>query len=162
MLESYEDIYKKMYSFALDGREYYLTQYYDYKYEELYKKYRLIVIDGDVHVRHCIFSDHWMIHSGSRVFMDKNPSYQKKEKEILDTFELTIKPKIKETIDEIYKIIKLDYFGIDCSIDNNGEICLFELNANMNVLINDRPDMAKYVAKINNAIKKMIQMRIIK
>ena len=68
-----EDGTEQFYAFALDGRDYYLTQFTEYANEEgIYAKYRLVVVDGEVFLRHVIFSDSWIIHSESRTFMEKN------------------------------------------------------------------------------------------
>jgi hypothetical protein len=160
VLESYIDIVKKMYQFPLDGREYYLTQYYDYGIDGIYKKYRLVVVEGKVYLRHLIFSDYWMIHARSRKFMDKHPLFKEKERDMQENFEQIVKPMIEKTIYKIYETLPLDYFGIDCSIDKEGNICIFELNANMNVLTNNMQSLSKYVSKINNAIIKMIEKRM--
>ena len=123
-------------AFPLDGREYYMTQFVDYTNKGIYTKYRLVVVDGEVFIRHVIFSDTWLIHSRSRNFMEENQKYQREEEKILESFNTDIKPKIQTAIDKIYQKLGLDYFGIDCYIDENMNLLIFEINANMNVLIN--------------------------
>lgn len=143
----------KLYDIALDGNPFYLIQFHEYKVNDIYVKYRLIVVDGEVFIRHVISSDKWMIHSRSR-----NVKYEEKEIEIIESFENKIKPKIQETITEISKKVKVDYFGIDCFIDKDFNILIFELNANMNVLVNTstNPIFKKQIEKIKNAIEMMI------
>jgi len=160
LLNSYEEINSKMYQFALDGREYYITKYYDYSENGIYRKFRLVVVDGELFVRHVIYSNNWMIHSKSREFMEKNPQYNRKEKIILENFDKIIKPKIQNIINTIYNVLSLDYFGIDCGVDINGQMVIFELNSNMNILINNQYNKDKYIDKIKNAINKMILHRM--
>ena len=160
LLNSLDEIESKMYAFALDGRAYYLTQFVDYNIEGIFKKYRLLIVDGKVYLRHVIFNDHWMIHSRSREFMKKNQQYNDMEIEILETFDEVLKPLIQQTIKQIHQKIQLDYFGIDCTIDQNGTITLFELNANMNVLIDKNDRMNKYIQKIQDAIEQMILSKL--
>ena len=152
--------HEAFYAFALDGRDYYITQFVEYKKENVYTKYRLVVVDGEVYLRHVIFSDKWIIHSGSRDFMSQHKKYRELEETILNSFESTIKPNIQTAITALYKTTKLDYFGIDCSIDENFNILIFELNANMNVLINTSKNETNIwqepIAKIVNAIATMI------
>lgn len=83
--------------------------------------------------------------------MNKTPAYNKKEQNVLESFERVLKPKIEGMIAQIYKVLPLDYFGIDCSINEAGKMCIFELNANINVLINDKRSMVKHVKKINHS-----------
>lgn len=154
-IENINDIEKQMYAVALDGREYYITQFIDYKKDKIYKKFRLIIVNGEVYLRHVIFNDSWMIHSRSRDFMKTNQEYNEIELQILESFDEVIKPLIQNTIQKIYEIVQLDYFGIDCNIDENGNILIFELNANMNVLIDKNTRMEKYIEKIQNAIVQM-------
>lgn len=159
-----EDETEQFYAFALDGRDYYLTQFVEYANEEgIYAKYRLVVVDGEVFLRHVIFSDSWIIHSESRTFMESNKQYQQAEKDIFKTFDKQLKPKIQPMIKEIYDRVKLDYFGIDCAIDEALNITLFEANANMNILLNNAKSKdniwTKQIDMIIRAIIKMILKR---
>lgn len=150
-------------AFSLNGEDYYLTQFVDYKEDGIYAKYRLVVVDGEVYIRHVIFSDSWIIHRESRKYMEKNKKYQRKEVNILKSFNNKIKPNIQGMIDEIYQRLKLDYFGIDCAIDKKFNIILFEANANMNVLTNrhekEKNIWHKKVQLIKNAVVSMINER---
>lgn len=161
-MNNYEDFYP----FALDGREYYLTQYVDYKKDDIYKKIRLIVIDGEVYIRHALFNDDWIVHStNSRKFMSKNTQYAKKEVKIFESFEQSFRPYLKEQIKQIYQRVGLDYFGIDCFIDENFNILIFEVNSSMNILIKpkDIPNellLNQKTDKIKNTIERMIVKRL--
>ena len=57
-------------------------------------------------------------------------------------------------------MLQLDYFGIDCSIDEDMNIILFELNANMNVLIRSNNELEsstnQYRDRIYQAVINMI------
>ncbi len=150
LFKSFEDT-KKLYDIALDGSPFYLIQFINYKEDGIYKKLRLVVVNGEVYIRHVIFSDEWMIHA-----KDKKSQYKELEIKLLNSFEQKIKPNIDFTIKQIYKKVRLDYFGIDCFINKNFEITIFELNANMNVLIGASENTFKYVEKIKNAIIEMI------
>jgi hypothetical protein len=159
-----DDETEQFYAFALDGRDYYLTQFTEYANEEgIYAKYRLVVVDGEVYLRHVIFSDSWIIHSESRTFMEKNKHYRQAEKDIFKTFDRQIKPKIQPMIKEVYDRVKLDYFGIDCVIDKVFDVILFETNANMNILLNNAKSKdniwTKQIDMIIRAIVKMILKR---
>ncbi|QFR43906.1 ATP-grasp domain-containing protein [Sulfurimonas xiamenensis] len=157
-----DDKTEQFYAFPLDGRDYYLTQFVDYSDNAgVYTKYRLVVVDGEVYIRHVIFSDSWVIHSKSREYMEKNKKYQSQEEKILKSFNVEIKPKIKDVINEMYKKLKLDYFGVDCYIDKDMNILVFEINANMNILVNNAKDKnniwTKQIDIIKNAIIAMIE-----
>jgi len=159
-----KDKTEQFHAFALDGRDYYLTQFTDYAENKTYKKFRLAIVKGEPFIRHVIYSDSWMVHSGSRSFMEKHPEYIQKEKKLIQTFNTKIKPHILPTVQKIYKTIGLDYFGIDCYIDKNHNITVFEINANMNMLLNSSKEKnniwEKQINLIIKAIESMIKDRI--
>lgn len=163
LLHGYNE-FEKFYPFALDGSDYYLIQFIDYKEDSIYKKYRLVVVDGEVYIRHLIYSDQWLIHSISREYMEKNPVYKDKEKFILKTFDESLKPKIQPTIQKIHSILGLDYFGIDCYIDPNMHLLGFEINANMNIMINNQPEKNSIwdekISLIQTALNNMIIKKV--
>jgi len=156
---------EQFYAFPLDGRDYYLTQFVDYADKDgIYAKYRLVVVDGKVFLRHTIFSNNWVIHSNSRKFMEKNQKYKQIEEDILKSFNKKIKPKIQPVINEIYAKLELDYFGIDCYIDDKFNMTVFEVNANMNVLNNsyggEKSIWDTKIKFIKNAITEMIEKKL--
>jgi len=156
LIEGLKDINTLMYQYPLDGRDYYLTEFVDYPSDDgLYRKYRIVVVGGQVFLRHMIISDNWLIHSNSRYFMADKPELVKEEKDTLTTFGAELGPKIIDSISEIIKVLKLDYFGVDCNINDKGEILIFEINANMNILVNSSEKPNIWEAPIF-AIKKAI------
>jgi len=160
-----DDKTEQFYAFPLDERDYYLTKFVEYANTDgIYTKYRLVVVDSEVFIRHAIFSDNWVIHSNSRKFMKKDKKYQQIEEEILNSFETEIKPKIQSIINAIYSKLELDYFGIDCYIDDQFNMTIFEINANMNVLSNsyggEKSIWNEKVELIKNAITKMIEKKL--
>lgn len=153
-------------AFALDGRAYYLTQFVDFIEDGIYTKYRLVVIEGEIYIRHVIFSDNWLIHNTRREYMEKHIEYQQKEVDLLKSFDSKIKPKIEDVIHTIYKRLQLDYFGIDCSIDKNMNLLAFEINANMAILDNNVIDNGEVwndqISMIKKALIEMIVKRLSK
>ncbi len=160
LLEHAESIPAAMHAYALDGRNYYLTQYHPYAGADgLHRKFRIVMIAGRPYLRHMIVSDHWLIHSASRRYMQEHPQYQQEEAQQLASFRQTLAPRLQPTLDAITARLQLDYYGIDCSIDAHGELLVFEINANMNVLTNNQPRpniWEKPLAEIVNAIQAMI------
>lgn len=145
-----------LYSLSLNGSKYYVTQFIDFKSKnKLYIKFRLVVIDSKVYIRHAIISNDWMIHSNSR-----EEEFCEMEENILNKFESKIKPNISSKIKLISEKIKLNYFGIDCSIDENYNILIFEINANMNILVKSNNFTDKYVDIIRERLKISLLKRI--
>ncbi|KYJ86645.1 ATP-grasp domain-containing protein [Sulfurovum riftiae] len=152
---------EQFYAFPLDGRDYYLTQFVDYANKDgIYTKYRLIIVDGEVFIRHAIFSNEWAIHGDSRKSIKNHKRF---EDDILKSFDRKIKPKIRSAINEIYNKMGLDYFGIDCHIDEQFNIVVFEINSSMNVISDDSDNTRLQKIKIKfikNALVKMIGTHI--
>ncbi len=152
-----EDTTEEFYAFPLDGRDYYLTQFVDYADEDgIYAKYRLIVVDGEVFIRHAIFGKEWMVHGSNQLEKEESNTYKQP---IADSFIEKIKPLIQPTITEVYNHLGLDYFGIDCYIDNEMNLLVFEINANMRVSIIKNPEkneFKKHVDMIRQALIKIL------
>jgi glutathione synthase/RimK-type ligase-like ATP-grasp enzyme len=64
-------------------------------------------------------------------------------------------------LDMIRRIIKLDYFGIDCSIDANGNVVVFEVNATMLIHLHNEGFEYKtpHVMKIKAAFERLLERR---
>jgi len=147
------------YAYPLDGRAYYLTQFVNYCQNDLYTKYRFIVVNGEVFIRHVIISDKWNIQGDAgRAFMIENSQYRKKEADIMKNFEKTIKPHIQQTVKKIYDIIGLDYFGIDCSLDEYFNMLIFEINASVYLINKDREEGEAHREAVENIQKALITM----
>ena len=145
-----EDETERFYAFPLDGREYYLTQFVEYAQDGVYSKYRLVVVDGEVFIRHVIFSKEWMVHAANQLDDKESEAYKK---DIAERFTREIKPKIQPIITEIYNRLQLDYFGIDCTIDSDMNLLIFEINANMNIFAQSKKTLfSKHIEMIRSAL----------
>lgn len=151
-----DDETEQFYPFALDGREYYLTQFVEYAEEDgLYKKYRLIVVDGKAYLRHVKVSAGWMVHHKSQI---DNPEklQQISAQRFIDNNEA-----IQKVVKEIYNRLQLDYFGIDCYIDEKMNLLVFEINPSMGVFLQAKGDIfSQNVDEIRQAVIQMIDSRI--
>lgn len=156
-LEKEQGIERASHFFALDGRDYYLTQFVDYQSSDgYYRKYRVAVVDGKPYLRHLIIADQWLIHADSRV---SDGHSQTEEAEALENFSAGLGQKLQPVITAITQQIGLDYYGIDCSINGQGEMLVFEVNANMNILINTQaaPNIWEQpIATIAEQLKQLI------
>ncbi len=115
-------------AFCLNGEAYYLTEFVDYKNADgLYVKHRLVVVDGELFLRHVMFGKEWMLHHKNQLEMiEEREAYSRK-------FNAEVKPFIQPIISDIHARLGLDCFGMDCHIDSEMNILVFEINANMNI-----------------------------
>jgi glutathione synthase/RimK-type ligase-like ATP-grasp enzyme len=161
LFKSVDEITSNTFSYALDGRVYYLTEFFDFASQDgFYRKYRLAVVGDDFYLRHQIISDDWLIHSSSRLFMNMNPQFIQEEKNCLENFESKLKPLFKKQVKEIISILKLDYFGIDCGLDKDGQVIVFEVNPSMNILINNQPVPNIWQQPVEQITNKLIKLII--
>jgi glutathione synthase/RimK-type ligase-like ATP-grasp enzyme len=119
---------------AWGGRVVYLTEYVDYADADgLYRKHRIVMIDGEPVLRHVIIGDQWLLHRSKRI---DTPEAEQEEVHHLKHFEKETLPRISGTLAEIYRRVGLNFFGIDCHVAADGTMLLFEANATMNTLHN--------------------------
>ncbi len=117
----------KLHRFAFDGtREYYVTQFLNYRSKDkLYRKLRFLIIGDEVIPRHLILSSSWQIHTESRNMPKEIKNKQEEEEiEFLRKIDISIGLRLLA----IKKTLGLDYVGIDCAIGSRGNIITFEIN----------------------------------
>ncbi len=99
-----------------------------------YRKYRVFVIGGDIYPEHCVISNHWNVHSSSRlILMRDNDQYRKEEERFTADISNVLNAKQLRAIKDIADVLKLDYFGIDFSLMDDGTLLVFEANSGMRV-----------------------------
>jgi len=137
----------------------YVIEYVDYRSADGYfRKYRMLCVDGEILPYHLAIHDHWMVHH-FRTDM-ANQEWMRKEEEAFLKHPYRIFTKAHmNALQEMASIIGLDYFGIDCSLDREGNIVVFEANASM--VIHDESDAMfayknPYVRKIKEAFDTML------
>ena len=140
------------------GDEYYLTEYVDYRSADGYfRKYRLMLVDGVVLPYHLAIADQWKIHH-FRTEMDSHVWMQREEETFLDNPGTVFTDAHDEVLCEIARIVGLEFFGIDCALDQDGDVLIFEVNASM--LIHDDnqefPYKAPHVARIKATFDAML------
>ena len=153
-----------LHRYAFDGRSFYLTSFVDFGDKEgRYSKMRIAVVDGVPYIRHFISDHNWCIHSHNRENMSKNTDWIRMEENFLTNFEESFAPLIRDRITAIAQALKLDYFGIDATMLENGSLLIFEANSAMNMLINPAPKpniFEEPLKKIKKALGEMIRSRL--
>jgi len=157
-----EDI-DRLHVYPFDGSDFYLTEFVDYAGEDgYYRKYRIVVIDGVPLYRHHLIDKQWMIHASSGDFMQENKVLLDEAIARRHAYDEQTLPIIRPAIDEITKRLQLEYYGIDCNIDEQGNILIFEVNANMNILFNKSPLVEQQLKRIRQHILELLDKYSIK
>jgi hypothetical protein len=148
--------YSSLHVFPFDGRDFYLTQFVDCRNAEgFYPRQRLIVIDGTPVLRGALYNDNWKVHGASRSFMLKRETWEA-DRERNHWFENQVIPKLNAAIAEITRRLKLELYGMDCSLGADGSMIIFEANANMNIFANEHPQMNTRMDLVKERILAML------
>lgn len=98
--------------------------------DSLFRKYRVMCINGALYPVHMAISDHWNVHYFSSD-MDKNEQYRDEEDAFLNDFAACLGHQAISALKRISQTLKLDYCGIDFGIVGDGNILLYEANSTM-------------------------------
>ncbi len=134
--------------------DFYISEYLDCQSPDgCYRKYRFICIDGQILPYHLAIHDHWMVHH-FRTDMGDQAWKRAEEEAFLSHTERSFSAAHMQTLAAIRDAVGLDYCGIDCSFDQEGNIVVFEANATM--LVHDEKNEPfryknPYIARIKDA-----------
>jgi tetratricopeptide (TPR) repeat protein len=111
--------------------DYYLTPFVDYQSADgLYRKYRFFYVDGEILPYHLAIGSHWKVHHATTA-MAETQWMQAEEQAFLENPMNVFGAAQYAALRAIGETIGLDYFGIDCALDAQGAVVVFEVNACM-------------------------------
>lgn len=111
--------------------EYYLTPFVDYQSDDgYYRKYRFFYVDGEILPYHLAIGDQWKVHHATTA-MSRTAWMQDEERTFLENPSTVFGDAQFAALRAIGEKIGLDYFGIDCALDAQGNVVVFEVNACM-------------------------------
>src|SRR5262249_49466000 len=100
------------------GKDMYATEFADFASADgKYRKFRIAVIGSEMFLRHMVVGDTWLLHAQRRA-----GDTAAEEERMLETFDDKVAPGIAPIVDEMTRRMDLDYFGIDCNIDDEGRM----------------------------------------
>lgn len=134
----------------------YLTAFVNYSSPDgLFRKYRFIFIGDEILPYHLAIGDGWKVHHAS-TRMAHVEWMRREEEAFLNEPDRVFGPKGMAALDAIRRQIGLDYFGIDCSLDSEGRVVIFEVNASM--LIHLHNEGFEYKTPHVNRIKQSFEL----
>lgn len=139
---------------------FYVMPFVDFRSPDgYYRKYRIIVVDGVPYPYHLAISPNWMIHYYNAP-MRETAWMRDEEAAFLAGFENVFPPPLQAAFRAIARAMGLEYFGIDCSIDPQGRLLIFEADPAMVVHAGDEPELfaykTPYVQRIFDAFQKLL------
>jgi tetratricopeptide (TPR) repeat protein len=142
--------------------DHYLIEYVDYRSPDgLFRKYRMIFVDCELLPYHLAIHDDWKVHH-FRTDMGNQAWMRQEEAHFLESPDQVFPGPVREALKAVAAATGLDYGGIDCALDREGNLLVFETNAAM--LVHDETDPRftyknPYVARIKEAFGRMLARR---
>jgi len=126
------------------------------------RKYRAMMVDGQLYPLHVAVSRNWKIHYFSADMAD-SPEHRQEDAAFLDDMAGVLGAKARTALLQIQENLGLDYGGIDFGLNERGEVLVFEANATMVVMVPDADARWDYrrgpVERIYKAVWEMIRVR---
>jgi glutamate/tyrosine decarboxylase-like PLP-dependent enzyme/glutathione synthase/RimK-type ligase-like ATP-grasp enzyme len=123
------------------------------------RKYRVMMIDGQLYPLHVAISGHWKIHYFTADMADQ-PGNRAEDAEFLENMPAVLGPRAMEALAHIQTTLGLDYAGIDFGLSDSGDLLLFEANATMVVNPPEPDEQWAYrrpaVERIFAAVRRML------
>jgi glutathione synthase/RimK-type ligase-like ATP-grasp enzyme len=144
----------------MPNEEFYISRFVDYRSPDgLFRKYRIVLIDGKPFVCHVGISEHWMIHY-LNAGMTESAEKRAEEESFMKDFDSAFACKHAAAFRTIYERAGLDYLGIDCGETADGKLLIFEIDSCMIIHAIDPVDIFPYkqpqMNKIFSAFRQML------
>ena len=96
------------------------------------RKYRVMMIDGQLYPAHLAVAHQWKIHYFSADMAD-NARHRAEDEAFLNDMPRVLGPRAMQALESIRDRLGLDYAGIDFGLDEEGRVLFFEANAAMTI-----------------------------
>lgn len=116
------------------GETYFLTEFVHARSPDgLFRKIRVFFIGWQQVIRHMLISDDWNVHASARAnFMASRPALVTEERRIVEGGVEALPERSQRILRNIKARMRLDFFGADLALREDGSLILFEANATMN------------------------------
>ncbi len=124
--------------------EFYLSPFVDYRSADgLFRKYRVVLIDGCPYASHMALSDHWMIHylNGG---MTESDMKRREEARFMADFDQGFAVRHQHALRSIHERLGLEYLVMDCAEAKDGKLLVFEVDSSAVVHAMDPVDLFPY------------------
>lgn len=157
-IESSEEIAD--YLNGVPSDEFYVASFIDYRNADgLFRKFRIMLIDGAPYIAHMGISSHWMIHYLNAGMAD-NSDKRAEEAAFMACFDQEFAERHREAFSALARAVDLRYVGIDCAEGPDGRLLIFEVDSDMIVHAMDPTDLFPYkaepMARLFNAYRDML------
>ncbi|MBV8489726.1 MAG: tetratricopeptide repeat protein [Candidatus Eremiobacteraeota bacterium] len=142
------------------AESFFVSPFIDYAAGDgLYRKYRIVYVDGQPFPVHLAISPNWMIHYYNAPMAD-HQWMRDEEAAFLADLGSVFRGELMEAVQGVGRAVGLEYFGIDCTIGTDGSLLVFEADTAMLVHTTDPvelyPYKHEYVPRIYRALEALI------
>ena len=142
---------------------FYVTAFIDYSGDDgLFRKLRVVFIDGAPFIAHMAVSEHWMVHY-LNAHMDQSEAKRAEEASMMANFDTGFAQRHAAAFKALTRALPLDYFGIDCAETSDGRLLVFEADVAMIVHAMDPPALFPYkqaaMARLMKAFRQLLHTR---
>jgi hypothetical protein len=127
-------------------QEFFVSRFVDYADDDgLFRKYRIVVVDGRPYACHMAIADRWDIwylNAG----MAFSESKRLEEENFMRSFDQAFAARHQHALAAMIERIGLDYFTVDCAENKRGELLIFEADNTAVVHNMDSPELFPYKA----------------
>ncbi|TCT07446.1 ATP-grasp domain-containing protein [Paralcaligenes ureilyticus] len=143
------------------AERFYVSRFVDYRDGDgLFRKYRIVLIEGRPFICHFAVSAHWMIHY-LNAGMGESAEKRAEEAACMAHFDEEFAVRHAAAFEAIYQRMRLPYLGIDCAQTRTGDLLIFESDNAMVVHAMDGEAMYPYkkpaMRKVFAAFRQMLE-----
>jgi glutathione synthase/RimK-type ligase-like ATP-grasp enzyme len=144
-LEKVDDLAKlTQYLSASAETDFFIASFIDYSGTDgLYRKYRVVLVEGVPFAGHMGVSKHWMIHY-LNAGMVESAEKRTEEEAFMRDFDVGFAQRQRAGLRSVYQRFGLEYLVIDCAESPDGNLLVFEVDAGAVVHSMDPVDMFPY------------------
>lgn len=108
------------------GDDFFVSQFVDYRGADgLYRKYRVVLMQGKPYLAHLGISRHWMVHY-LNAEMQENATNRAEESVAMRDFDAGFGARHAQAFRTFHERVELDYLIMDCSETPDGKLLVFE------------------------------------
>jgi len=132
--------------------EFFVSRFVDYANADgLFRKYRIVFADGRPYACHMAIADRWDIWylNAGMAFSDEKRA---EEADFMRGFDEIFAVRHRHALAAMAERVGLDYFTVDCAVNKNGELLIFEADNTAVVHNMDSPEVFPYKPRQMNMI----------
>jgi glutathione synthase/RimK-type ligase-like ATP-grasp enzyme len=148
---------------AMPEGEFHIARFVDYRSRDgLYRKYRVVLIEGRPYAGHMAVSEHWMIHYLNANMLESAEN-RAEEARFMARFDQDFALRHRAALRAVGQRIGLDYLVIDCAETADGALLIFEIDSGAVIHAMDPVEVFPYkqpqMRKIFGAFRAMLGNR---